>query len=83
MDAEVDGDEYTDTGDIISFPSTLGITGSVFQSGQVYISNTAKTDRRFMPDIDNLSSSIEVDTFMIGPIYINDKPVGVIQLINK
>uniref|UniRef100_A0A7S3J7C4 GAF domain-containing protein n=1 Tax=Euplotes harpa TaxID=151035 RepID=A0A7S3J7C4_9SPIT len=80
-----EGAEYAESSDIISFPSTLGITGLVFQTGEVYICNQATTDRKFMADIDNLSSIIEVDNFMIGPIF-NDKkssPVGIVQLMNK
>lgn len=80
-----EGDEYADSCDIISFPSTLGITGHVYQSEEVYVCNHALNDRKFMPDIDNLSSIIEVENFMIGPIYNNlsSKPIGIVQLINK
>lgn len=79
------GKEYSDSKDIISFPSTLGITGYAFQEGRVFICNEVNKERRFMPDIDNLSSISEPHNFLIGPIYDSkDKtPVGVIQLVNK
>jgi transcriptional regulator with GAF, ATPase, and Fis domain len=79
------GQEYTASKDIISFPSTLGITGHAFQQGKVFICNEVNKERRFMPDIDNLSSISEPFNFLIGPIYDSkDKsPVGVIQLVNK
>ena len=80
-----EGDEYAEWSDTISFPSNLGITGHVYHTGEIFICNQASTERRFLADIDNLSSIIEVDNFMIGPIY-NDlaaQPIGIIQLINK
>ena len=80
-----EGDEYAESGDTISFPSTLGITGQVYQTKEVYICNHALNDRKFMADIDNLSSIIEVENFMIGPIFNTStpQPIGIIQLINK
>ncbi|CAI2375929.1 unnamed protein product [Moneuplotes crassus] len=82
---ESDCDEYADSGDIISFPSNIGITGLIFNSEEVYISNDAQKDMKFTSDIDNLTSITEVFNFMIGPVYASqrNKPVGVIQLMNK
>ena len=85
-----EGEEYWQSKEIINFPSNLGISGSVFQKGKisqssVFICNEANRERKFIPDIDNLSGSAEPENFLIGPIYDNNKkvPVGIIQLVNK
>jgi len=80
-----DCDEYAESGDIITFPWNIGITGHVFQKEEVYISNDAQKDKKYTADIDNLTDITEIDNFMIGPVYISQKerPVGVVQLINK
>ena len=80
-----EGDEYAEWSDTISIPSNLGLTGQVYKTGEIFICNQAATERRFVADVDNLSSVMEVDNFMIGPIY-NDptaRPIGIVQLINK
>ena len=58
--------------------------GKISQSS-VFICNEANRERKFIPDIDNLSGSAEPENFLIGPIYDNNKkvPVGIIQLVNK
>lgn len=70
---------------IIRFPWNLGITGIVFQSGKLYISNNATKETKMRSDIDNLSSCTDVQNFMIGPIYGDDKktPIGLVQFFNK
>ena len=78
-------EEYSDSGDVLSFPCNIGITGQVFETEEVYIWNNTENDQKFTSDIDNLTEIAEVYNFMIGPVYTSKKnsPVGVIQLINK
>ena len=79
---EINQDE-NDT--MIKFPATLGITGIVFQSGEIFISNKATKETKMRSDIDNLSSCTDVYNFMISPIYGENKehPIGIIQFFNK
>ena len=65
---EEPGDEYQGT-TIIKFPTSLGVTGNVYHSGEIYICNKAEKDSKFHSDIDNLGSTGDVYNFMIGPIY--------------
>lgn len=62
------GDEFKNT-TVIRFPSSLGVTGFVFNNGELYICNKATKDSKFSSDIDNLGSQGDVNNFMIGPIY--------------
>lgn len=54
---------------IIRFPSSLGVTGYVFNHGELYVCNKAVKDTKYSSDIDNLSSIGDINSFMIGPIY--------------
>jgi hypothetical protein len=67
------------------FPVTSGLSGSVFQSGQLYFCNDAEKETNFVDEIDNQTKQRSVRNFMIGPVYGKDKskPVGIIQFINK
>lgn len=82
------GDQYKKA-TIIRFPSSLGVTGYVFNHGEVYICNKATKDTKYSSDIDNLSPIGDINSFMIGPIYghkDNDNkkaPIGIIQFLNK
>eukprot|EP00347_Sterkiella_histriomuscorum_P010193 403377247 len=85
---EENGDEFKNT-TIIRFPSSLGVTGFVYNTGELYICNKATKDSKFSSDIDNLGATGDVHNFMIGPIYghkDNDNkklPIGVLQFTNK
>ena len=46
IEEEEPGDEFRKS-TIIRFPSSLGITGNVFTSGELYISNKANKDTKF------------------------------------
>lgn len=65
---EEPGDEFRKA-TVIRFPSTLGITGHVFNTGEIFMSNKASRESRFSTDIDNLSSPGDVNNFLIGPIF--------------
>ena len=69
----------------MQFPTNSGISGMVFQSGQLYISNNAAKETKFQDEIDNQSSTTEVRNFLVGPVYgeRKDLPCGIIQFINK
>ena len=84
-ESKVETDIQDETDTMIKFPSTLGITGIVFQSGEIYISNKATKETKMRSDIDNLSSCTDVYNFMIGPIYGENKetPIGIVQFFNK
>lgn len=62
------GDEFRKS-TIIKFPSSLGVTGYVFGSGELYAANRAKKDTKYSADIDNLTNIGEVNNFLIGPIF--------------
>ncbi len=53
----------------MQFPTNSGISGMVFQSGQVYVSNNAAKETKFQDEIDNQSSTTEVRNFLIGAVY--------------
>ena len=69
----------------MNFPCNSGLSGHVFQTGQIYISNNATKETKFQDEIDNQSSTTEVRNFLIGPVYgeRKDFPCGIIQFINK
>lgn len=85
---EEKGDEFKNT-TIIRFPSSLGVTGYVYNSGELYICNKAQKDSKFSSDIDNLGATGDVHNFMIGPIYGHkdnknkEPPIAIIQFTNK
>jgi hypothetical protein len=62
------GDEFRKS-TIIKFPSSLGVTGTVYGSGELYMTNKAKKETKYSSDIDNLTNIGEVNNFMIGPIF--------------
>ena len=69
----------------MNFPCNSVISGIVFQSGQIFISNNATKETKFIDEIDNQSNSTDVKNFMIGPVYgeRKDIPCGIIQFLNK
>jgi len=69
----------------MNFPCNSGISGVVFQTGSIYISNNATKETKFIDELDNQSSCTDVKNFMIGPVYgeRKDTPCGIIQFINK
>lgn len=80
---EEPGEEFKNT-TIIRFPSSLGVTGFVYNQGELYVCNKASKDSKFSSDIDNLGASGDVYNFMIGPIYGHKdnenkkKPIGIL-----
>ena len=71
--------------EFMQFPTNSGISGMVFQSGQIFVSNNAAKETKFQDEIDNQSSTTEVRNFLVGPVYgeRKDFPCGIIQFINK
>lgn len=69
----------------MQFPCNSGISGHVFQTGQLYVSNNAAKETKFQDEIDNQSSMTDVKNFLIGPVFgeRKDIPNGIIQFINK
>jgi hypothetical protein len=64
----------------MNFPCNSGISGVVFQTGQIYMSNNAPKETKFIDEIDNQSICTDVKTFMIGAVYGERKesPCGII-----
>ena len=64
----------------MNFPCNSGLSGHVFQTGQIYVSNNAAKETKFQDEIDNQSSTTEVKNFLIGPVYgeRKDIPCGII-----
>jgi len=60
--------------------SGSGIAGSVFSSGKALLINNASEDSRFikLPD-----ASYEVNSIICVPLFSNNKPYGVINIVNK
>lgn len=85
MDAEVAREKELHHKKFLDFPCNSGLTGHVFQTGQIFVSNNAAKETKFQDEIDNQSSITEVKNFLIGPVYgeKKDTPCGIIQFINK
>lgn len=70
----------------MNFPTNSGISGAVFKSKELYFSNNASKETKFVEELDNQSVSSEVKNFMIGPVFGTTKPnipCAIIQFINK
>ncbi|KAJ3350766.1 hypothetical protein HDU91_006206 [Kappamyces sp. JEL0680] len=67
----------------IRFPSSSGLAGFVFQSGQICNTQDAYADPRFNQDVD-LRSGFKTRTILTVPMYSPDNEViGVMQAVNK
>jgi IMP dehydrogenase/GMP reductase len=53
----------------MNYPTNSGISGAVFKSKKLYISNNASKETKFVEEIDNQSSCTDVQNFMIGPVF--------------
>jgi hypothetical protein len=58
----------------MNFPTNSGISGAVFKSKELYFSNNASKETKFVEELDNQSVSSEVKNFMIGPVFGTTKP---------
>ena len=74
----------------ITFPCNIGLSGSVFTSGDIIMCNDAEKEPSFVDEIDNQPKVRNVRNFMIGPVYgepvpgeTTRQPNGIIQFINK
>ena len=70
----------------LSFPTTSGISGYVFKSKELYISNNATKESKLNTEIDNRSNALDVKDFMIGPVFTEQNPnvpCAIIQFVNK
>ena len=67
-------------------PTNSGISGAVFKSKELYYSNNASKETKFVEEIDNRSVCTDVKNFMIGPVFGTlhpNVPCAIIQFINK
>lgn len=70
----------------MNLPTNSGISGHVFKTKQLYISNNASKETKFVEELDNQSACTDVKNFMIGPVFgakNATKPCAIIQFINK
>ena len=70
----------------MNFPTNSGISGAVFKSKDLYYSNNASKETKFVEEIDNQSICTDVKNFMIGPVFGSqnkETPCAIIQFINK
>lgn len=70
----------------MNFPTNSGISGAVFKSKELYYSNNASKETKFVEEIDNQSVCTDVKNFMIGPVFGSqnkETPCAIIQFINK
>ena len=70
----------------MNFPTNSGISGAVFKSKELYYSNNASKETKFVEEIDNQSVCTDVKNFMIGPVFGStdqSTPCAIIQFINK
>ena len=70
----------------MNFPTNSGISGAVFKSKELYFSNNASKETKFVEEIDNQSVCTDVKNFMIGPVFGSQDPnvpCAIIQFINK
>ena len=52
------------------YPTTLGITGQVFQSGKHFLHNNVADLTTYLPSVDNLSYNVkEVNSTFVVPVY--------------
>lgn len=52
------------------YPTTLGLTGRVFQTGKLVFANDMKQAGGYIPSIDNLSSNVkDVQSILVLPVY--------------
>ena len=72
--------------EFMNFPTNSGISGAVFKSKELYFSNNASKETKFVEEIDNQSVCTDVKNFMIGPVFGSQDPTvpcAIIQFINK
>lgn len=71
----------------MNYPSNSGISGMVFKSKELYYSNNAAKESKFVEEIDDQTQSgFPVRNFMIGPVFgaqDQETPCAIIQFINK
>ena len=70
----------------MNFPTNSGISGYVFKTKELKVSNNASKETKFVEEIDNQSVCTDVRNFMIGPVFGSknpDQPCAIIQFINK
>ena len=58
----------------MNFPTNSGISGAVFKSKELYFSNNASKETKFVEEIDNQSACTDVKNFMIGPVFGSQDP---------
>ena len=71
--------------EVIQYPSTLGITGSVMRrtDKDVFVFHHTKKNGLYKPEIDNITGVHEVRDMVLGVLRSKKKVVGIVQLVNK
>ena len=55
--------------EFVVFPATIGLSGKVFNTGELIFCNDAEKEPAFVELIDNQPKVRSVRNFMIGPVY--------------
>ena len=55
--------------EFVVFPPTIGLSGKVFNTGELIVCNDAEKEPAFVELIDNQPKVRNVKNFMIGPVY--------------
>lgn len=73
-----------------NFPNSLGITGEVYHSREIYYESEIKKAKSYVAGLDNQSKYVkEVSSILVTPIYGHknddgsDNLVGIAQFVNK
>jgi GAF domain-containing protein len=72
------GDNVTE----LRVPADQGIAGWVLKNGKAAIVNDVKSDRRFYAQIDR-GSGFSTRSILAVPLSSRDRPIGVVEVINK
>ena len=69
---------------VIKFPKTMGITGFVIETQQIFYSNNIFEAEGFTRDIDNLNNIHDLYNFIFCPLFSSNGDIlGLVQLHNK
>ena len=74
--------ETTNVTQEIRFPKSKGIAGYVATTGETLNITDAYEDERFNREVD-LMTGYKTSTLLCMPIYIKDRIIGVVELVNK
>ncbi len=75
------GDKSQELKDIV-VPAGQGIAGAVVESGEPVVSNDVNSDKRWF-SLASEKTETEVKAIVCQPIFLDDKVIGVVELLDK